>query len=191
MGDIHVYGNTHYVLDPLNGIAIGRTLANALSRFDPANAALFAQRADELEQDLRHLTAALRERMQPLAGASVVTYHRTWPYFLKRFALTKLAEVETKPGIAPGPRHIARVAEQMERDGVGLVIVETFSDQKTARRVAELAGGRAVVLAQEVDALPGADSYQALFEHNVEALLAAQRELAGASGKSASGGTER
>jgi ABC-type Zn uptake system ZnuABC Zn-binding protein ZnuA len=191
MGDIHVYGNTHYVLDPLNGIAIGRTLANALSRVDPANAALFAQRADALEQDLRRLTAALRERMQPLAGASVVTYHRTWPYFLNRFALKKLAEVEPKPGIAPGPRHITRVAEQMEREGVGLVIVETFSNQKTARRVAELAGGRTVVLAQEVDALPGADSYQALFEHNVEALLAAQRELSGASGESASGGTER
>jgi ABC-type Zn uptake system ZnuABC Zn-binding protein ZnuA len=108
-----------------------------------------------------------------------VSYHRTWPYFLKRFALKKLAEVEPKPGIAPGPRHVARVAEQMEQNGVDLVIVETFSNQKTARRLAELAAGRVVLLAQEVNSHSGAETYQALFEHNVEALLAAQGELGG------------
>jgi ABC-type Zn uptake system ZnuABC Zn-binding protein ZnuA len=177
MGDIHVYGNTHYVLDPLNGIVIGRTIAGALARTDPEHASRFEEQALALERSLRALTKTLLERMKALAGARVVVYHRTWPYFLKRFALEKLAEVEPKPGIAPGPRHITRVAEQMGQTGVGLLIVETFSDQKTARRVAELAGGRAVVLAQNVNALPGVESYQALFEHNVEALLEAQGEL--------------
>ena len=61
----------------------------------------------------------------------------------------------------------------MEQSSVGLVILATFSNQKTARRLAELASGRAVVLAQEVNALPGVETYQALFDHNVEALLAA------------------
>ena len=32
LGDIHVYGNTHYVLDPLNGIVIGRTIASLASK---------------------------------------------------------------------------------------------------------------------------------------------------------------
>jgi ABC-type Zn uptake system ZnuABC Zn-binding protein ZnuA len=67
----------------------------------------------------------------------------------------------------------------MEENDVGLVVVETFSDLKTAQRLADLAGGRAVVLAQEVNALPDVKTYEALFEHNVEALLAAQRELGG------------
>ncbi len=179
LGDIHVYGNTHYVLDPLNGITIGRTIAGALSRADPEHASRFDERAQELERKLRALTEKLVRRMEPLSGTRVVTYHRTWPYFLKRFALEKLAEVEPKPGIAPGPRHIAQVAKEMEENDVGLVIVETFSDLKTAQRLAELVGGRAVVLAQEVNALPDVDTYEALFEHNVEALLAAQRALGG------------
>ncbi len=179
MGDIHVYGNTHYVLDPLNGITIGRTIAEALSRVDPGNASLFDERVQELERALRALTEELVRRMDPLSGTRVVTYHRTWPYFLKRFALEKLAEVEPKPGIAPGPRHITRVAKEMEENDVGLVIVETFSDLNTAQRLAELVGGRAIVLAQEVNALPDVETYGELFEHNVEALLAAQRELSG------------
>jgi ABC-type Zn uptake system ZnuABC Zn-binding protein ZnuA len=69
----------------------------------------------------------------------------------------------------------------MKRNGVGLVIVETFSNQRTAQRLAELSKGRSVVLAQEVNAVPGVDSYQALFQYNIEALLAAHRELKGAS----------
>jgi len=181
MGDIHVYGNTHYLLDPLNGIGVGHTIAEALSSVEPEHASLFVERARDLEQALRALTEKLVERMNPLAGARVVIYHRTWPYFTTRFGLEKLAEVEPKPGIAPGPRHIARIAEQMEQNGVGLVILATFSNQKTARRLAELASGRAVVLAQEVNALPGVETYQALFQYNTEALLAAHRELNGVS----------
>jgi ABC-type Zn uptake system ZnuABC Zn-binding protein ZnuA len=179
LGDIHVFGNTHYLLDPLNGIVVGRTIARALARVDPEHSALFEEGTHELERSLRALTATLLERMKPLAGVRVVSYHRTWPYFLKRFALKKLAEVEPKPGIAPGPRHVARVAEQMEQNGVGLVIVETFSNQKTARRLADLAAGRVVLLAQEVNALSGVETYQALFEYNVEVLLAAHGELGG------------
>ena len=181
LGDIHVYGNTHYVLDPLNGIVIGRTIARALTRVEPEHASLFDERARELERDLRALTERLTEAMEPLAGARVVTYHRTWPYFLKRFKLQKLDEVEPKPGIAPGPRHLAQLAKEMERSGVGLVIVETFSNQRTAQRVADLSKGRTVLLAQEVNAVPGVETYQALFRYNIEALLAAHRELNGAS----------
>ncbi len=181
LGDIHVYGNTHYVLDPLNGIVIGRTIARALTRVEPEHASLFDERARELERDLRALTEKLTQAMEPLAGARVVTYHRTWPYFLKRFKLQKLDEVEPKPGIAPGPRHIAQLAKEMERSGVGLVIVETFSNQRTAQRVADLSKGRTVLLAHEVNAVPGVETYQALFEYNTEALLAAHRELNGAS----------
>jgi ABC-type Zn uptake system ZnuABC Zn-binding protein ZnuA len=181
LGDIHVYGNTHYLLDPLNGIAIGRTIAKALTRVDAEHASLFEKRAGELDEDLREQTEKLLEAMLPLAGSLVVTYHRTWPYFLKRFKLQKLDEVEPKPGIAPGPRHITRVAEEMKKKGVSLVIVETFSNQRTAQRLAELSEGRTVLLAQEVNAVAGVDSYQALFQYNVEALIAAHRKQNGGS----------
>ena len=136
-GDIHVYGNTHYLLDPLNGIIVARTIADALARADPGHREPYEQNFEVLEQQLLALTARLVERMEPYRKTRVVTYHRTWPYFLRRFSLEKMAEVEPKPGIAPGPQHIARVAEQMSQAGVRVVIVETFSSQKIAERVAE------------------------------------------------------
>jgi ABC-type Zn uptake system ZnuABC Zn-binding protein ZnuA len=177
-GDIHVYGNTHYLLDPMNGTVVARTIAAALERADPEHRELYSENLEALGKRLSALTDRLVERMKPYRGTSVVTYHRTWPYFLHRFSLEKIAEVEPKPGISPGPQHIAGVAEQMSQKRVRVVIVETFSSRKIAERVAERAGARAVVLAQEVHALPDVSSYERLFEYNVDALIGAFQQPA-------------
>jgi ABC-type Zn uptake system ZnuABC Zn-binding protein ZnuA len=176
-GDIHVYGNTHYLLDPMNGIIVARTIGEALRETDPNHAGAFEQNFQALELSLRELTERLAKRMKPYAGTAIVTYHRTWPYFLRRFLLEKMGEVEPKPGIAPGPQHVSQIASRMRREGVKIVIVETFSDRKAAQRVAQRADGKAIVLAQEVRALPGVDSYAAIFEHNVEALATAFQDM--------------
>src|ERR1051325_10327388 len=36
-GDIHIFGNPHYWLDPLNGKVIARNITNGLERVDPSN----------------------------------------------------------------------------------------------------------------------------------------------------------
>src|SRR5215813_1226920 len=40
-GDIHIYGNPHYWLDPMNGKVIARNIANGLERIDPSNKAIY------------------------------------------------------------------------------------------------------------------------------------------------------
>ncbi|MBI3893408.1 MAG: zinc ABC transporter substrate-binding protein [Candidatus Wallbacteria bacterium] len=40
-GDIHPFGNPHYMLDPLNGILVAAHLASALKQKDPAGAAVY------------------------------------------------------------------------------------------------------------------------------------------------------
>lgn len=177
MGDIHVYGNTHYALDPLNGILIARTIADALARTDPDHADAFEANYEAFSRRIVELTARLVAKMAPFRGTPVVTYHRTWPYLLDRFELVKVAEVEPKPGISPGPRHLSECVQTMQARGAKIVIVETFNSRKNAESVARRVGGRAVVLAQSVGAVPGADSYEKLFEYNIEALLTAFEEL--------------
>jgi len=177
LGDIHVYGNTHYALDPLNGIIIARTIALALTRADPFHRNDFDANYEAFAQRMRELTEQLAMKMEPYRGTKVVTYHRTWPYFLDRFGLIKVAEIEPKPGIPPGPRHLSRCVETMEARGAKVVIVETYNSRKNADNVARRVEGEAVVLAQEVRALPEVDTYEALFENNVDALLAAFDKL--------------
>src|SRR5258706_8928782 len=40
-GDIHIFGNPHYWLDPLNGKIIARNIANGLERVDPSNKSFY------------------------------------------------------------------------------------------------------------------------------------------------------
>jgi len=58
---------------------------------------------------------------------------------------------------------------------VKVVLVEPWNDQKLAARVAEEAGGRAVVVASAVGAVKGADNYLAAIDHNVRTLAEALR----------------
>jgi zinc/manganese transport system substrate-binding protein len=176
-GDIHVYGNTHYVLDPYNGITMAQTIAEALKRVDPSHATVFDANATAFASQIHDLVDRLLARLEPYGEISVATYHRAWTYFLDRFRLHGIAEVEPKPGIAPGAKHIAACVERMKADDAKIVILATFSDEKSGELVARRAGGRAVVLAQEVQAVPGVDSYEELFEYNIEALLSALRGL--------------
>ena len=86
-GDIHIYGNPHYWLDPLNGKVIARNIANGLERVDPAN-------KDFYEANLRaffvKIDMKLREwaaKMAPYNGSKIIAYHNEWVYFEKRFGL--------------------------------------------------------------------------------------------------------
>ena len=173
LGDIHAFGNTHYSLDPLNGIIIARTVADALKRHDPAHADVFEQRYTAFADRMRKLTQRLATLMEPYRGTPVVVYHRAWPYFLDRFGLKKVAEVEPKPGIAPGPGHLKHCIETMRQHNAKMIIVETFSNADNAEFIASRADATVVILAQEVRAVEGVDGYASLFEYNIQRLIEA------------------
>lgn len=177
LGDIHVFGNPHYCLDPLNGITIARTVTDALKRKDSQGAEEFEAGYDRFAARIREATDRLILEMKLYAGTEVVVYHRSWPYFLQRFGLVEAAEIEPKPGISPGPGHLGQVVETMKERAAKVIMVETFSSLKNAESLAKRAGGKAIVLPTEVNAVPEANSYQALFEHNVRRLIETFKEL--------------
>lgn len=52
MGDIHPFGNPHYLLDPMNGLRVARLLRDRLSALRPANAPYFAERYADFRRRL-------------------------------------------------------------------------------------------------------------------------------------------
>lgn len=52
MGDIHPYGNPHYLLDPLNGLAVARLIAEKLGELRPAVRDVFARRVESFRRDV-------------------------------------------------------------------------------------------------------------------------------------------
>ena len=52
MGDIHPFGNPHYLLDPMNGLRVARLLRDRLSALRPTSAQYFAERYADFRRRL-------------------------------------------------------------------------------------------------------------------------------------------
>jgi zinc/manganese transport system substrate-binding protein len=102
--------------------------------------------------------------MAPLRGQKLVTYHKSWIYFVNRFGLVVAAELEPKPGVPPTAVHLTDVVDLVKVDGVKIILQEPFYSVKAANQIAEKTGARVVVVANSVGGQPEATDYVALID---------------------------
>jgi zinc/manganese transport system substrate-binding protein len=171
-GDVHPFGNPHYLLDPLNGGIVAGTIADALAIVD-------APHADQYRANLGRFRAALQQKIdqwqelaRPLRGMAIVTYHKNFDYFATRFGLTVVANLEPKPGIPPSPTHVAALVPRMRAAHAKLVIIEPNRERQVADFVAQQAGARVVVL-PIMPGVPEAADYFALIDYDLRQIVTA------------------
>jgi zinc/manganese transport system substrate-binding protein len=173
MGDVHPMGNPHYWLDPQNGLRVAGGLAQKLAELSPGDGPYFQQRLEDFRKRLKTAEQRWDDQMKPFRGRKVVTYHRSWPNFVKRFGLQVLEYVEPRPGIPPSPGHVVELISLMKREGVKLILVEPYFDLKTPQSVARETGGQVVVLLPSVGGDKETGDYIQLFDHDVSVLVKA------------------
>ncbi len=173
MGDVHPQGNPHYWLDPGNGRRIAQALQARLSQLSPVDAGYFAQRYADFDRRLGEAEKRWDAALAPYRGTKVVTYHRSWPNFCERFGLDVIGYVEPKPGIPPSPAHTIQLMATMRREGVKLLLVEPYFDEKTPNSIGRETGVPVLVLPPSVGGEKPITDYLKLFDHNVDAVLAA------------------
>jgi zinc/manganese transport system substrate-binding protein len=173
MGDVHPLGNPHYWLDPQNGLRIARGIQQKLAELRPGDAAYFEQRFQAFSQRLQQAEQRWDEQMKPLRGRKVVTYHRSWPNFAKRFGLDVVGYVEPRPGIPPSPGHTVELIQMMRREKVKVILVEPYFDLKTPNAVARETGAKVVVLMPSVGGEKEITDYFKLFDYDIALLTKA------------------
>lgn len=89
----------------------------------------------------------------------VICYHKNWAYFEDRFGLVCAEYVETKPGIPPTPRHVARLIDLMQNEGIRVVFASSYFDGSKVETVARRGGAQAVIVPMYNGARPGLDDY--------------------------------
>ncbi len=139
-GDIHVYGNPHYWTDPENAKQIVRNIADGLARIYPQSAERYQSNAQSLIKAIAQSEIRWSQALAPYQGAEIVTYHKTWSYFAKRFGFQIAGYIEPKPGIPPTAKHLQELVRSMETKKVRLVIKETYNEKRAAEKVAREAG---------------------------------------------------
>jgi len=173
MGDVHPLGNPHYWLEPQNGRRIAQGIANKLADLRPQEAAYFQQRFQDFSNRLTAAEKVWDQRMAPYRGREVVTYHRSWPNFAKRFGLEVVGYVEPKPGIPPSPSHTLELINMMRREKIKLILVEPYFDLKTPNAVGRETGAQVVVLLPSVGGEKEVTDYFKLFDYDIGLLVAA------------------
>jgi zinc/manganese transport system substrate-binding protein len=176
MGDVHPLGNPHYTLDPGLAPIVTQTIAEGLARLAPEHRAVFDRQRQAFVARLEPALARWQAALAPLRAARFVVYHNDLGYFFNRFGLTQIGTIEDRPGIPPSPAHLARLVREMKDAGTRVIIVvEPWSDQKLAARLAEEAGAKIAVVNARLGATSGPDAYISSVDANVTALAQAGR----------------
>ena len=172
-GDVHALGNPHFLLDPLNAKIIVQQLAERFSQLAPQSASMIQANLKSFEATLDTKMADWQRQLAPFAGAKIVTYHKDFVYLADRFKLNVVETLESKPGIAPSPAHIAQVIAKMKSENARAILVQPFQNRRTAETVARQANGIVLDVPQQPGALPNTDTYFALMDYTVRTIASA------------------
>lgn len=174
-GDVHLQGNPHIWLDPMNGKQIARNIAEGLKRVDPKGAAEYDRNLADFSTRIDAALSRWQERMKPFEGAKVITYHNSWPYFLKRFGLVAAGYIEPKPGIPSSTSHMRELISLIPREQVKVILMEPYFSDQAPKFLAEKTGAKVVPLPPSVSASAGINDYFDLFDHLTNRLAEALR----------------
>ena len=170
MGDVHPFGNPHYWLDPRNGRVIARAIAAKLSALDPPGAAEYRANLAAFEARLSEGEKRWDAQLAPFAGTEVVTYHNSWPNFLKRFRLKAAGYIEPKPGIPPSPTHTIQLINMMRTRRIPVILMEPYFDERAPQSIAQKTGAKLLTFIPSVGGVPAAKDYVSLFDYDVKLL---------------------
>ncbi|MBV9867283.1 MAG: zinc ABC transporter substrate-binding protein [Abitibacteriaceae bacterium] len=158
-GDIHIDGNPHFYYDPIYAKFIARNVLKGLLRVDPANAETYRANYTHFNAEIDRRMPGWQKELAPYIGKSVVTYHENFAYFIRRFGLREYGHLEPKPGIPPSAAHINALIQNMKRDGVRAVVIESIYPTRFADVISQQTGAKYVVAPYSIGALGTTDYF--------------------------------
>jgi ABC-type Zn uptake system ZnuABC Zn-binding protein ZnuA len=172
-GDVHPYGNPHYMLDPVLAKTAIQNIYTALVAFAPQHQAEFTRNRDAYLARLDAKIAEWQKEVKPIRGTKFVSYHEHWPYFAERFGLNYFGTIELKPGIDPTPRHIEELIAAMKAEHASIVVREPQFPEKVPKRIAEATGATMITLPIMPGGVPNTETYIKMMDYIVSTMVTA------------------
>ena len=169
-GDIHIFGNPHYWLDPVNGKQIAKNICDALVRISPENAALFEANLSAFDSKIDLKLKEWELKIAPFKGTKIIAYHNEWCYFEQRFGLVIQDFLEPKPGIPPTPTQLVKIISEVKNNNIKVIISSPYFTTSSSDVVASQTGAKTLILATSVGAFDNIKNYFDLFEYDIDKL---------------------
>jgi ABC-type Zn uptake system ZnuABC Zn-binding protein ZnuA len=171
-GDIHIYGNPHYWLDPLNGKIIARNIADGLERVDAANKSFYEANLKNFDEQVDAKLKEWQSKMAAYKGTKLIAYHNEWVYFETRFGLKIVDFMEPKPGIPPTPSQLVKVINEIKANNIKVIISSPYFTTSSSDVVSKQTGAKELTLATSAGAFAPIKNYFDLFDYNINQLTA-------------------
>lgn len=172
-GDVHPYGNPHYMLDPVLAKTAIDNIYRALVAYSPQYEADFTRNRNAYLAKLNAKIAEWDKEAASLRGVKFISYHDHWPYFAHRFGMDYFGTIELKPGIDPTPGHIEGLIASMRAEHVPLVVREPQFPEKVPRLIAEQTGATMIKLPIMPGGVRGTETYIKMMDYIIHTMVAA------------------
>lgn len=169
-----VENDPHFWTDPVLVQAIIPPLVKRLCRIDKTNCKQYKKRKGIVLHKLKALDRKIRGIIKPLKGKSVILFHSSFQYFLKRYGLKLRAVISSSPGKNPSPRYIVKLIQVVKKYNIRGI----FSEPQLPVRPVEVIAESVNVRLFQLDPLGGSSgriSYYDLMIYNARQLLRALR----------------
>ena len=166
----------HAWQNPVNVISYTRNIAAALSKLDPAGAAIYKKNGDTYIDALKQLDSWVAAQIATIAPAKrkIITSHDAFNYFGAHYKIDFIAPQGMSTDSEPSAREVAAMIRQMKKERIKAVFVENMSSPKLLRQISREAGTE-VGGKLYSDALSGpqgaAPDYLSMMRYNVEQIL--------------------
>ena len=170
-GDIHIYGNPHYWLDPINGKAIAKNIYDGLVRVNPENKNFFSVNLKAFDDKIDAKLKEWNAKMAPYKGAKIIAYHNEWCYFENRFGLKVVDFLEPKPGIPPTPSQLVKIIGEVKANTIKVIISSPYFTTSSSDVVTKQTGAKTLVLATSVGAFDAVKNYFDVFDYDINLLV--------------------
>ena len=162
-GDIHAQGNPHYTTDPHQVPIIAKAIASKLAQIDPSHAMAYQKNLNTFvtswKQYLKHYDA----KMAVCKTKKVVQYHELYNYFLRRYHIQSVGNIEPLPGIAPSSKHTLEIINTICSNDVSKILQDVYHEKRTAKFIAQKTDAKVVLIPHEVGATPQSDTLESFY----------------------------
>lgn len=176
MGDIHPGGNPHFMLNPRYATIVAKGIADKLSQLDPENSASYESNLVHFTNRMETKIKKWRDMLAPYQGTKVLTYHKTWTYFIDWAGLQEAGTIEPKPGIPPSPKYMAYIIKLARSSDIKLVISSSYAPKKDPKSIADKANIPFISLPSQVGAEKTITIYTELIDSIISKLISALKD---------------
>lgn len=171
MGDMHIYGNPHYWLDPVNAIQMSANILASLKRVDPVNSVFYEQNYKEFKQKLVLLIKEETKKFEPYFQSRVAVFHDQFVYLANRFKFTANLTLEERPGVPPSSRYLEQVISNMISQEIKVILISPYHNISYAEYVSsKVPGSKVIVVPDSIGAFESIKTYEQIISESLSLL---------------------